>query len=160
MCVLLHAGMNLVQQQQQSPHYSSSLSPARPLIPSGRSAGSAAASLRQQQQQQQATAMVTSPAPPGRSGFSVGVRTGSSERQPSTVSAGAAVGEFLNSSGSLAQSFNHNLLMSPVSPAHINNVAAMIAAARQQQQQQQAAAAAAAMASSLGKVRHLRCHLL
>jgi len=40
----------------------------------------------------------------------------------------------------LAQSFNHNLLMSPIGPARMQSVAAALAARQQQQQQQQAVA--------------------
>lgn len=142
-----------MQQQQQQQMLSSSYSPARPLIPSGRapSSGQHQHLLRQQLQQglpgtsadlaaQQApTAMVTSPAPlthsqQGTAFANTGLRAGS------FGSAGAAAGDYLSGSGSLAQSFNHNLLMSPV-----NSMAAMLAAARQQQQQQAAAAAASSM---------------
>jgi hypothetical protein len=168
------AGLNLLQQhhqQQQQQQLSSSYSPARPLLPSGRTPLSAQQQLlRQQQQQQQlgggsgdfssqVTAMAASPAPlpaprrgsltgsmgpPPPAAASSGMRqsslTGGSQQATAAAAAAAAAaavsGDFLGS-GSLAHSFNHNLLMSPVSPAHINNMAAVLAAARRQQQQQQ-----------------------
>lgn len=167
---LVRPGMSIMQQQQpQQQQLSSSYSPARPLIPSGRTAGSAQQQLMRQQQrlsatgveltgqQQVPTAMVTSPAPQSHgqqgavsAGMQGTVFGTSSMRAANMGAAGAAVAEYLSSTNNLAQSFNHNLLMSPVSPAHINNVAAMLAAARQQQQQQQQQAAA--VASSLAMV--------
>lgn len=157
----LCAGMSLLPQQQQ---LSSSYSPARPLIPSGRTPGSAQQQLlRQQQQQQQqagdlsaqqqgATAMVTSPAPVSQGqGQQAGLAAGLTGQPLAnnlfrTTSMGTGGGDYLSSS--LAQSFNHNLMMSPIN----SSMAAMLAAARQQHQQQ---AAAAAAASSMGMVRRV-----